>query len=150
MSEVHREMQRSWNRQFQLPDNLPVLLAHRLAELPEEKREKFQNRVGLGKTGLLDTHPCPADRVRVARRMAQPGFDLSDESATALFENFEGLSRLVTLVHYEDDLNVPVSEDFLIPVQHLIAPAPRPEKVAAVSDLPMMAYRPEDFQNRQE
>lgn len=154
MSDVHREMRRTWDRQYQLPDNLPVLLAHRLARTSEERREKIRNGVGLEKTRVLDTHPSPADRVRAARRMAQPGFEISDAPATELFDNFDGLSRLVTLVHYEDDLNVPTSEEFLIPVQQLIAPTPSsppPSAMAAsIPDLPMMTYRPEDFQTKGE
>jgi len=120
-SELHFEMRRSWRSKFKLPDNLPLLVEHRAAAMPEEKRERIHNAVGLAKTGWLDTHPSSADRVRNARRLAEPGFEISNEPARQLFENFETVSHLVTLAYYEDDLNIPTADDFLIPVRQIMA-----------------------------
>ncbi len=145
-ADIHREMQRIWRKQLQLPDNLPVLIEYRAAHLPAEKRAKIEATVGLSKTGLLDTHPSTADRVQRARRSGEPGLALSDAPARELFEGFETVSRLVTLAHYEDDLNVPVTPDFLIPLEQLIraktSPAPAPAPAAA---MPMMRYDPAAF-----
>lgn len=149
LSEIHREMRRVWRRQLQLPDNLPVLLEYRASRLSPEQRARVENEVGLSKTGLLDTHPSAADRVRCARHRANPGLQLSDAPARELFENFDTVSRLVTLAHYEDDLNIPTDADFLIPLEKLIRaqtePTPAP---APVSPLPMMGYDPRAFQGR--
>lgn len=119
--DLHLDMRRSWRSNFKLPDNLPLLVEHRAATMPAERQQRIENAVGLGKTGLLDTHPSNADRVRRARLAAEPGFEISDEPARELFENFDSVSHLVTLAYYEDDLNVPTGEGFLIPVQQLIA-----------------------------
>ena len=135
-----------WRKQLQLPDNLPVLVEYRAAHLPEAERAKIENRVGLAKTGLLDTHPSTADRVRRARQLAESGMALRDERARELFDNFATISRLVTLAHYEDDLNVPTTADFLIPLEQLISaktePIPAPLTAPAV---PMMTYDPTKF-----
>lgn len=143
MKDLLFQMRRSWRKQFQLPDNLPVLVEYRAMCMPAEDREKIASKAGLVKTRLLDTHPSAADRIRQARRLGETGFDISDEPARALFENFDIVSRLVTLAHYEDNLNVPTTSDFLIPVEQIVRakrepatePAPQPA-------MPMMAYDP--------
>lgn len=148
-SEIRREMRRTWSRTLQLPDNLPVLLEYRVGHLSSQRRAKIENEATLGRTGWLDTHPGPADRVRQARSMAEPGYDLSDEPARELFENFDTVSRLVTLAHYEDDLNVPTSPDHLIPLEQIIrsgaasSSAPPAPKAAPIS---LMNYDPAGFQ----
>jgi Zn-dependent protease with chaperone function len=147
LGDIHREMRRSWRRDLQLPDNLPLLVEYRATHLPAEKRATIENKAGLEKTGWFDTHPSTADRVRRARQLGEAGIFINDSPARELFENFETLSRLVTLAHYEDDLNVPTSPDFLIPLEHVIqgvttpAPAPAP----APLPMPMMSYDPSRF-----
>ncbi len=134
MSEIQREMRRAWRTKFQLPDNLPVLMEYRAALLSPAQRQKFENQSVLGKTGLLDTHPSVADRVCRARQFAAPGLDLSDEPARKLFENFDTASRLVTLAHYEDDLNVPVTPELLIPLEQIIKSQTEPAPSTAFND----------------
>lgn len=120
-SDLHLDMKRSWRNQFKLPDNLPLLTGHLLSKMPAERRTNIENKVGLGRTGLLDSHPSAADRVRNARRLGSPGYEISDEPASDLFENFAAISKIVTLAYYEDDLNIPTGEDFLIPVNVTIS-----------------------------
>ncbi len=150
LSEIHGEMSKVWRKQLQLPDNLPVLVEYRAAHLSPGQREKVENEVGLTKTGLLDTHPSAADRVQAARRLGEAGLEISDEPAPRLFDNFDTVSRLVTLAHYEDDLNVPTSPDFLIPLEQLIRSKTDPAPAAAPAPtVPMMAYDPSAFQRRE-
>jgi Zn-dependent protease with chaperone function len=147
LTDIRHEMQRTWRRQRQLPDNLPVLVEYRANRLPADRRTKVENQLGLTKTGWFDTHPSPADRIRKARQFAEPGQLTSDAPARDLFENFNTISRLVTLAHYEDDLNVPTTTDFLIPLEALItekAAEPEPSPTSAPS-IPMMAYDPSKF-----
>ena len=105
--------------------------------MPALRRQQLENEAGLGKTHWYDTHPSHADRVRRARQLADPGFEISDAPARELFENFEGLSRLVTLAYYDDDLQVPVTPDFLTPIEHI-----QPEAVAARGPSPEEAFAP--------
>ena len=123
-SDIHLEMRRSWRNHHKLPDNLPWLIGRRAARLPAEKREHIGNTIGLRRTGFFDTHPSSADRVQRARRMAQPGYEISEEPASDLFANFNTVSKIVTLIHYDDDLNVPTSENFLIPVEKIMEETP--------------------------
>lgn len=163
MKDVHFNMRRSWRSHFQLPDNLPLLVEYRVQRIPAERRFKLENEAGMGKTGLLDTYPSTADRVRRARRIGAAGYEISDAPARALFENFDGLSRLVTLAHYEDDLQIPAKPEFLIPLEKLVqaemakattaaaggtaapgTPAPSRARPA----VPMMAYDPNGFRGK--
>lgn len=120
LEHIHLEMRRSWRNGCQLPDNLPVLVEHRANQLNPERRAAIENRAGLSKTGFFDTHPSVAERIQYARRLAEPGVMDNDAPARDLFDNFEGVGRLVTMAHYDDDLNVPVAPDFLIPVARFI------------------------------
>lgn len=143
MKDLNLEMRRSWRKNFQLPDNLPVLVEYRALHMPAETREKIEGRAGMEKTRPLDTHPCAADRIRQARRLAETGFDISNEPVRGLFENFDTVSRLVTLAHYEDNLKVPTTPDFLIPVEQIVRakrePAPEPPPKPS---LPVMKFDP--------
>jgi len=147
LADIRSEMRRTWRRQMQLPDNLPLLVEYRTNHLSADRRTKVENELGLAKTGWFDTHPSAADRIRQARRSAEPGVFTSDTPARNLFENFDNLSRLVTLAHYEDDLNVPTTTDFLIPLETLIRnKATEPQPAAAPPPaVPMMAYDPSKF-----
>ena len=78
-------------------------------------------------------------------------------TAQDLFDSFDGLSRLVTLAHYQDNLNVPIAPDFLIPLEQLLraemdktaAAAPNvPAATPARTKVPMMAYDPSGFQGK--
>lgn len=150
--EIGREMQRSWRKHFQLPDNLPVLIEYRATRMSEEKRRKIEDTARQERTGWFDTHPGFVDRVKSARQVQEPGIILNDRPARELFDHFESVSRLVTLAYYDDDLNVPTTPDFLIPLEKFIlaqggtpasgttAAAPKPP-----APVPMMAYDPSRF-----
>ena len=163
--DIHLNMRRSWRAQFQLPDNLPLLVEYRVQRIPAERRVKLENEAGLGKTRLLDTHPCTADRVRRARKLAAAGYEVSDAPARELFENFDGLSRLVTLAHYEDDLRIPAKPEFLIPLEKLVGAEMTKAAAKAAGDgnpaaaasavpkrpraaVPIMSYDPSQFQGK--
>lgn len=156
MGDIALEMRRSWRSRHQLPDNLPVLVEAKASRLSAERRETLENKVGLPKTGLLDTHPSTADRVRRARQLAEAGYSISDAPARELFGSFDGLSRLVTLAYYEDDLEVPTTEDFLVSTSAWLsegfgqpATAPKDSEEGAAAPprkaVPMMAYDPSQF-----
>lgn len=145
MKDLNFEMRKSWRKNMQLPDNLPVLVEYRALHMAPATREKIEGRTGMEKTGLLDTHPSAADRIRQARQLAEPGYDISNEPVRDLFANFDVASRLVTLAHYEDNLNVPTTPDFLIPVEQLVRPkreAPAEPAPAPAPSLPVMKFDP--------
>lgn len=132
---LYREMQKTWRTSHRLPDNVPLLVAHHVAQLSDEARAKLAAGIGTEKTGWLDTHPSDADRIAAARRIGAPGLFTEDGHAIDLVANFATLGKFVTLAHYEDDLEIPTTEDFLIPVEAVLHP-PQPEPVPVSSAIP--------------
>ncbi len=125
---LYEEMQRTWRSSHLLPDNIPLLVAHHVGRLSETQRTKLAAESLAEKTGWLDTHPSHADRIAAAHRSAEPGILEDDGPAADLLANFDVLGRFVTLAHYEDDLQIPTTDDFLIPVEAVL----RPPSVEAV------------------
>lgn len=72
--------------------------------------------MGLEPSGPFDTHPSNGDRIRRARQAAEPGVFHLELPARCLFSDFEVISRQVTLLHYNDDLALPLELAHLVPV----------------------------------
>jgi len=121
---IYKDMRVTWNMNRRLPDNLSAYLLTKLEDLPEAVKEKIDNELGLVRTGLFDTHPSDADRIRQARVANDPGIFQVTDPAAALFENFDVPAKFVTLIHYQDDLYLPVDESSLVA-------AKRPERAEA-------------------
>jgi hypothetical protein len=119
---LYKEMHRTWRSSHRLPDNMPMLISHHANRLTDEAKAGIAAGSLSENTGWLDTHPSNADRIAAAERAAQPGLFVSDGPAEELLHNYKSLSRLVTLAHYEDDLEIPATEDFLIPVAAVLDP----------------------------
>jgi hypothetical protein len=128
---LYNQMRETWKTSHRVPDNVPVLIGHHAEDVSEEMRGTIRAEFSAAKTGWLDTHPSPADRIAAARRAAEPGIFSDDMPARELLENFRPLSRIVTLAHYEDDLEIPTTEDFLIPVDAVLRPEPAETPVAS-------------------
>ena len=133
---LYNEMSKTWKTSHRLPDNVPVLIAHHAGSIDSEDRLAISAEMFKAKTGWLDTHPAPVDRVNAARAAAQPGIFTEEMPAQDLLENFRPLSRIATLAHYEDDLEIPVTEDFLIPVDAVLRP-PEQQAPAPVAPAPL-------------
>jgi len=117
LDKSYKEMRVGWNLNKRLPDNFPAfLMAHEGAMKPLA-RTQIEDRAGLAKTGLFDSHPSDGDRIRKARQAGEPGVVELDGPATALFSNFEVLAKQVTQLHYEDDLGIPLGLAKLSPVE---------------------------------
>ena len=82
--------------------------------LREAQRTQIEDRMGLEATGPFDTHPSNGDRIRAARRAADPGIFRCDLPATMLFNNFDVPARQVTILHYDDDLGIPLAQAKLV------------------------------------
>ena len=96
-----------WNMSRKLPDNFLVYMLRQEQTIPIAIRALIQDTLGLARTGLFDTHPSDGDRIRCARRAAEPGIFHLDFPASFLFSNFEGASKQITLLHYAEDLGIP-------------------------------------------
>ncbi len=112
MREMHVGVQygyadlRSTLRNGKLPSHLPAFVVQRTSCVPRDVLDQVRNTAD-ERTGMFDTHPCDADRIRAARQAAARGVMAGgDGPATALFENFDALSAAATRHHYEHDLGI--------------------------------------------
>ncbi len=113
---VRQQISKHWETARRLPDDLPALVGKADAALPPSVREDIQTRAGFESTGWLDTHPSLADRLKRIRRLAAPGVFHLEWPASSLFQEFSVISRQVTLVHYRDEIGLPVLAENLVPV----------------------------------
>jgi Zn-dependent protease with chaperone function len=116
-AETRKQLIASWNKSRTLPDNLPEMIRSSHVQLPEAVLQKINDTLGLRRSGLFDSHPSPADRIRQARKAAEPGIFHDDRPASSLFASFEHPSRFVTLLHYTDDIGIPITEQMLTKVE---------------------------------
>jgi Zn-dependent protease with chaperone function len=117
MDATYRQIHARWKKSGQLPDNLSELLRQMHENLPADVLQKIDDHIGFHRTGLFDSHPSPADRIRRARKAGERGVFDDDRPATALFASFEHPARFVTLLHYTDDLGIPVNNQMLLHVE---------------------------------
>ena len=115
--ETRKLLVSSWKRNQTLPDNLPELIRHAHQHLPPPILQKIDDTLGFQRTNLFDSHPSPADRIRQARQANDPGIFHDDRPASSLFASFEHPSRFVTLLHYTDDIGIPICESMLTRVE---------------------------------
>jgi hypothetical protein len=126
LGQTYKKVRVGWNQSKELPDNFSACLLRTDAELHHNARSQIEDTMGLEKSGLFDTHPSSGDRIRAARRADEPGVFQCDLPATALFTNFEVPARQVTMLHYTDDLEIPLGLAKLVPLR------PEPEAVVEV------------------
>jgi Zn-dependent protease with chaperone function len=106
-----------WERTGTLPDNFPEVLRNAHEQLPPHVVQKINDTLGLHRTGIFDSHPSPADRIRRARQAEDPGIFHDERPASELFGSFEHPARFVTLLHYTDDLDIPITPQMLTHIE---------------------------------
>ena len=117
MEATYRQIHGRWKKDHHLPDNLSELLRQMHENLPPAVLQKIDDTLGFHRTGLFDSHPSPADRIRRARMAGEPGIFHDDRPASSLFASFEHPARFVTLLHYTDNLGIPVTAPMLLHVE---------------------------------
>ena len=108
---ARQKIQESWNGR-RLPENLPSFINVCTRNTPAELREKVE--AATRKTRFLSTHPCDVDRIKAARALNQPGIYHSDRPASELFNDFNGLCRAATRFHYEQNLQLRITDHNLV------------------------------------
>ena len=116
-NETQKHLVASWRETKTLPDNLPAMIQRSHQRLPAPVLQKIDDTIGFHRTGLFDSHPSPADRIRQARKANDPGIFHDDQPASSLFASFEHPSRFVTLLHYTEDIGIPITEHMLTRVE---------------------------------
>jgi len=133
---AYKKMRVGWNQSRELPENFPAYLLDTETELRSDQRTHLEDTMGLEKSGLFDTHPSAGDRIRAARRAADPGVFRCDLPASVLFSKFEVPARQVTALHYEDDLGIPLVMARLVPLRPAEQPAAETEAPAPEAPAP--------------
>jgi hypothetical protein len=105
---AYKELRVPWNNNRRLPDNVPAFVLQHDERIRPEQRTRWEDTMGLEATGVFHTHPSHGDRIRRARLAQEPGVFHLDAPASVLFSNFDVLAKQVTLLHYSDDLGLPV------------------------------------------
>ena len=101
----YNDLGRAWEKRA-LPSDFAAFLIQRGNRLPEDLLGELR-RVPDARTGVFDTHPSDADRVRAAEAAAMPGVLVGGHApATTLFSDFDSLSAAVTRHHYASDLRL--------------------------------------------
>lgn len=141
MEKMYGEIHSQWQKTQLLPDNLSELLRQNHESLSPATLQKIEDASGLERTGLFDSHPSLADRIRAARQAQEAGVFHDERPAASLFSSFDHPARFVTLLHYTDDLEIPVTEPMLLRVEPkaatsgtiTLSKAPSPTAVARES-----------------
>ncbi len=87
-------------REGRLGDNLPRLVAVNASQMPDDVRQTLQRLSDQATTRLLDTHPCPKDRIANARQEGAPGIFHTQRPASVLFTDFDDVCRKATWDFY--------------------------------------------------
>jgi hypothetical protein len=114
---TYKQIHVTWKKNHQLPDNLSELLRQAHDQLPPPVLQKIDDTLGLDRTNLFDSHPSAADRIRQARKAGEPGIFHDHRPAAELFASFDHPARFVTLLHYTDDLGIPITQQMLLHVE---------------------------------
>ena len=126
LERTYKEMRSVWNLSKRLPENFPAHFLKQDASLSAMERTRLEDTLGLEPTRLFSTHPSSGDRIRKARQAGAPGIFQLDGPATQLFAQFDVPAKQVTLLHYEDDLGLPLAMAMLVPEEN-----PRPAAMPA-------------------
>ena len=100
---AYSELADAWN-EGRLSDNLPLHIAGKADTFTKEIIDAIRQSTLAEGTGLFDTHPSDSQRVEQTHQMNEPGIFRVRGPAGALFRDFEGLSRQITLDHYRQVL----------------------------------------------
>ncbi|MBS0660585.1 MAG: M48 family metalloprotease [Verrucomicrobia bacterium] len=134
---AYREAERLWEGRLQLPSNLPLAIVQQANVLGARERAEIERELADSDTGWFDSHPATGQRISRAEALGEPGLFDADAPAVDLLRNFETLGRFVSLIHYEDDLRLPVRQDVLAPVAGSVRAAPQ-----AIATVPLPAVAP--------
>lgn len=107
------KLDESWKGR-RLPQNLPSFIKACVKNIPVEMRAKMEEAAAK-KTRFLDTHPCDADRIKAANALNQLGVFHTNAPASELFSDFSGLCMAATRFHYENNLELHITDHNLVP-----------------------------------
>lgn len=117
---AHSQLEATWTER-RLVDNLPLLIAASVRQVPEELRQEIQQNLREGRTGLFDTHPSDRDRIRSVEKKPRPGIVRSGVPAALLMSKTDAGCRAASLLYYRDSLGPSVHTQNLVSAKVLLA-----------------------------
>ncbi len=85
-----------------LPVNFPAFVLEQATRLDSYVRSRIEVAAAKKRSGLFDSHPSDAERLRFAREAAHPGLVRVPGPATDLLSNFPTLAAHFTSLHYAE------------------------------------------------
>jgi len=102
------EVLRTWHAQGKaLPVNFPAFVLEQETRLDSYVRSRIEAAAANKRSGLFDSHPSDAERLRFARETAHPGLVRLPGPGTQLLSNFPALTAYFTFLHYAKLLRLP-------------------------------------------
>lgn len=83
------------------PTDLPSYLMDEFDRLRPDEEQRMSDEEETESESWWSTHPPTKARVAAATALAAPGVILSDAPASALFDHYDDLARIVTKAHFE-------------------------------------------------
>ncbi len=130
-------LQRAWfkiranyDTQRTLPDDLCTRYLQEAHEMKPETIEEILREMESKEGSLLSTHPTGQARIEHARALGWPGAFEGEFDASELFEEFEVLSKIATRSYYEEEMEIYISDQTLVPVgesRRMEPEVPRPQ-----------------------
>lgn len=102
-----------------LANNLPYLVRHFLAMIPEKTQKFLDDEVQRGETRSNIDYPDDRQRILLADDLDMTGIDCQDQPATTLFEHLEDLCKQSTLLYYHNQ-GLVVDDNDLVDISNLI------------------------------
>ena len=87
-------------RDGRLMDNLPGLIAANIGKISAKDVREDEQAIREEKGSIFSSHPTDLQRLRAAQKLGAPGIFRCDLPATALFVDFNALSRAATVDFY--------------------------------------------------
>ncbi len=103
-----------------LADNYPRLIMANVSQLTDRIQSAIDEQIIESRTGLLDSHPCDRERIANAAAEKTDGIFQLEFPASALFREYEKISRKVTWDFYREMLGDAVRKQDLYPVEELL------------------------------
>ncbi len=110
----------SWQDR-RLVDDLPGLVLQRRRSMPEDTVKSVQAMVDKEFAHRFATHPRTVDREAAALELDDPGKFTVEVPACVLFDDFEGLSREASEVHFRTAIGPAFAKASLVPVSEFVA-----------------------------
>jgi hypothetical protein len=98
-----------------LADDLPELILQTCQRMPDEVRRAIDKQIQSDRTGLLDSHPSPSQRLARATAQIAIGAFRVQQPARLLFRNYAVLCKWTTIGHYQAHFGKNVDAAQLVP-----------------------------------